>query len=619
MNEMYMTNLKISLQRQALCRKGAAAYKANASVSGQRDWFRISCESVSSGTQKHFSRGFPPLPIFGIRTLSLSCSRRLGVDMTLQRGQSASVSAKVLISGTLLVTLLNCAGLLYLFLQSSNLRSQVETLADRLDELSGTWPPGIITSLAEDASYLAEQRSRNRRSQHEPHVREEPEDSFVMMTYSMIPVRILVDLCNSTKGICLTGPPGPVGPPGPPGLDGLPGLNGSDGLTGLPGPPGKEGKRARKAPPGPKGDPGEPGPRGDKGDPGPPGLDGLPGPRGAPGPKGDKGEPHNEIILEGQRGPTGPPGPAGPPGSPGPPGPPGPPGSRGKSKKQQNLVSYGEVHAEPNDDTLIRRMSAQKIQTSFSKKAGRIIRSVDDPYNVTKIDNTFGAWMEDPALKHNEQIWIVEHFSGLTVKEYENLEALKNGTNFKTITLPYFFHGCGHAIYNGSIYYHKGGSDNIIKFPLDGKQLQRMKMENALHNNRNYLFQNAKTYFDLTADKNGLWIIYASSNDENIIVGQIEISEKSFEIVQNINTTYPKSKAGNAFIARGILYLTDTKDSKIAFAYDLLKEKQIDVSFDLRSSNEMLTMISYDPHDHHLHTWENGCLKKYGLQYLPDE
>ncbi|XP_072134295.1 gliomedin [Mobula birostris] len=615
MNEMYMTNLKISLQLQSLCRKGAAAYKANASVK----WSEGLVSNIVRVCQLWHSKAFLWrifFFIFRIQSLPLSCSRRLGVDMTRQRGQSASVSAKVLISGTLLVTLLNCAGLVYLFLQSSNLRSQMETLANRLDVLSGTRPLGII---AEDASYLAEQKNRNRRSHHEPHVREEPEDSFVMMTYSMIPVRILVDLCNSTKGICLTGPPGPVGPPGPPGLDGLPGLNGSDGLMGLPGPPGKEGKRARKAPPGPKGDPGEPGPKGDKGEPGPPGLDGLPGPRGAPGPKGDKGEPHNEIILEGQRGPSGPPGPAGPPGSPGPPGPPGPPGSRGKSRKQQNLVSYGEVHAEPNDDTLIRRMSAQKIQTLFSKKAGRIIKSVDDPDNVTKIDNTFGAWMEDPALKHNEQIWIVEHFSGLTVKEYENLEALKNGTNFKTITLPYFFHGCGHATYNGSIYYHKGGSDNIIKFPLDGKQLQRMKMENALHNNRNYLFQNAKTYFDLTADKNGLWIIYASSNDENIIVGQIEISEKSFEIVHTINTTYPKSKAGNAFIARGILYLTDTNDSKIAFAYDLLKEKQIDLSFDLRSSNEMLTMISYDPHDHHLHTWENGCLKKYGLQFLPDE
>ncbi|XP_067827539.1 gliomedin [Heptranchias perlo] len=540
--------------------------------------------------------------------------------MTFQTGQSSSVKGRVFLLGVFLITLLNCATLVFLFFQSNKLRSQVEALESRLEELSGTWPIEFISRLTQDDSDLSEQKNRNKRSRQEMRAREESEDTIMMMTYSRIPVRILMDLCNSTRGICLTGPPGPAGPPGPPGLDGLPGFNGSDGLVGLPGPPGKEGKRGRKVAPGLRGEPGELGPKGDKGDTGPPGSDGLPGPKGEPGLKGDKGEPYNEIILEGQRGPLGPPGPAGPPGSPGPPGPPGPPGSKGpKSRNQQNVINYDETHAIPNDDTLIGRTSAQKTLSSLSKKSGRIIKSVDGPYNVTRIENTFGAWMKDPALKNNEQIWVVEHFSGLTVKEYENLEALKIGSNFKTITLAYFFHGCGHAVYDGSIYYHKGGSDNIIKFPLDGKQLQRMKIENALHNNRNYLFQNAKTYFDLVAEKSELWVIYASSQDENIIVGQIEINEKSFSIIQNINTTYPKSKAGNAFIARGVLYLTDTKDSKIVFALDLLKEKQLDVSFDLRSSNDTLTMLSYNPHDRHLYTWENGYLKKYGLHFLPAE
>uniref|UniRef100_UPI00398EB558 gliomedin n=1 Tax=Pristiophorus japonicus TaxID=55135 RepID=UPI00398EB558 len=533
--------------------------------------------------------------------------------MSLQTGQAGSVKGRVILSGIFLITLLNCAGLLYLFWQASKLRSQVQALESRLEELSGTWPMEFISRLTQGDTDLSEQKNRNKRSHEELRAREESGDTIMMMTYSRIPVRILLDLCNSTRGICLTGPPGTAGPVGPPGLDGLPGFNGSEGLTGLPGPPGKEGKRARKAVPGPKGEHGEMGPPGDKGNTGPPGPDGLPGPKGETGLKGEKGEPYNEIILEGQRGPSGPPG---SPGSPGPAGPPGPPGSRGKSRHQHNAVNYDEA---PNDDTLVGRTSAQKTLSSFSKKSGRIIKSVDGPYNVTKIENTFGAWMKDPALKSNEQIWVVEHFSGLTVKEYENLEALKVGSIFKSITLPYFFHGCGHAVYDGSIYYHKGGSDNIIKFPLDGKQLQRMKMENALHNNRNYLFQNAKTYFDLTADKNGLWIIYASSHDENIVVGQIEINEKSFSIVQNFNTTYPKSKTGNAFIARGILYLTDTKDSKIVFALDLLKEKQLDVSFDLRSSNDTLTMLSYNPHDRHLYTWENGYLKEYGLHFLPAE
>ncbi|XP_078097477.1 gliomedin [Mustelus asterias] len=540
--------------------------------------------------------------------------------MTLQTGPQSSVKWTVFHLGVLLLTLLNCAALLYLFVGSSSLRSQLEEVQDRLQELSdsGTWPVDLLQSLSQDQTELSEQRNRNKRSHLESKSREEAEDTIMMMTYSRIPIRIFTDLCNSSKGICLTGPPGPAGPPGSPGLDGLPGLNGSDGPIGLPGPPGKEGKRARKAAPGQKGEPGDLGPKGDKGDPGP-GSDGLPGPKGEPGPKGDRGEPYNEIILEGQRGPPGAPGPSGPPGSPGPMGPPGPPGSKGKSRNHQNTVSYDEAHAVPNDDSLIRRTSAQKALSSFSKKFGRIVKSVDGPDSVTKIENTFGAWMKDPASKNNEQIWVVEHFSGLTVKEYENLAALKLGSDFKTITLAHFFHGCGHAVYNGSIYYHKGGSDNIIKFPLDGKQPQRMKVENALHNNRNYLFQNAKTYFDLTADKDGLWVIYASSYDENIIVGQIEINEESFSIVQNINTTYPKSKAGNAFIARGILYLTDTKDIKVVFAFDLLKEKQLEVSFDLRSSNDTLTMLSYDPHDRTLYTWENGNLKKYGLYFLPVE
>ncbi|XP_059495243.1 gliomedin [Stegostoma tigrinum] len=536
--------------------------------------------------------------------------------MTFQAARSSSVKTNVFLSGLFLITLLNCAGLVYLFVQCNGLRTQQTAMASRLEELTDSWPMEFISRLSQEDPGWTEQRNRNKRSHQQPKSHAETEDSIMMMTYSRIPIQIFMDLCNSTRGICLTGPPGPAGPPGRPGLDGVPGVNGSDGPVGLPGPPGKEGKRARKAAPGPKGEPGDVGPKGEKGDLGTPGSDGLPGAKGERGLKGERGEPYNEIILEGQRGPPGPPGPAGPPGAPGPVGPPGPPGSKGKSRHQQNTVSHDEAHAASNDDTLIRRMSAQKAMNTFPMKYGRIIKSVDAPYNVTRIENTFGAWMKDPAAKNNERIWVVEHFSGLTVKEYENLEALRIGSNFKTITLARYFHGCGHAVYNGSIFYHKGGSDQIIRFPLGGKQAQHMKVENALHNNRNYLFQNAKTYFDLTADKDGLWVIYASSHDENIVVGQIEINEDSFLIVQNINTTYPKSKAGNAFIARGILYLTDTKDSKIIFALDLLKDKPLDVSFDLRSSNDTLTMVSFDPYDHTLYTWENGYLKKYGLHFL---
>uniref|UniRef100_A0A4W3K6Q8 Gliomedin n=3 Tax=Callorhinchus milii TaxID=7868 RepID=A0A4W3K6Q8_CALMI len=351
--------------------------------------------------------------------------------------------------------------------------------------------------------------------------------------------------------------------------------------------------------------------------PGVPGADGKPGKKGEQGPKGESDDNYNEIILKGSKGEMGPPGP------PGPVGPPGAPGPRAsaigsKPQDEQSMDSSDEAQVVPNDSTVIGKTLAKNTMSSRSKKPGRIVILADGPCNVTKSANTFGAWMQDSAAKNDDRIWLVQHFSGLTVSEYENLEALKNGSKAKNIVLPYFFHGCGHAVLNGSIYYHKGGSENIIRFPLDGTPPQRMRIENALHKSRNYLFQNSKTYFDLAADENGFWVIYASTSEETITVGKIQINETSFSIVQTINTTYPKSKAGNAFIARGVLYITDTKDSQVVGVFDLLKRKLLDVSFDFRSSSEVLAMLSYNPRNQYLYTWEGGCLKQYGLQFQLD-
>lgn len=138
-------------------------------------------------------------------------------------------------------------------------------------------------------------------------------------------------------------------------------------------------------------------------------------------------------------------------------------------------------------------------------------------------------------------------------------------------------------------------------------------IENALYHGRNYLFSNSKTYFNIAVDEKGLWIIYASSTDENIIVAHID--EESFSVIRHINTTYPKSKAGNAFIACGIIYVTDTKDMTVSFAFDLLKEKQIDARFDLRSSQSVLAMLSYSLRDKNLYTWENGSLMVYPVHF----
>lgn len=238
--------------------------------------------------------------------------------------------------------------------------------------------------------------------------------------------------------------------------------------------------------------------------------------------------------------------------------------------------------------------------------------SVGSPVHFVSVQQTFGTWMREPANISDERIWLTMHFSGNYIKEYENSNALLNDS-YRIINITGFFYGCGHAVQNNHLYYQKGGTNDILKFGLDKASMGTLPMKNALHHGRNYLFSNSKTYFNIAVDEKGLWIIYASSTDETIMVAHID--EERFSVIRTINTTYPKSKAGNAFIACGILYVTDTKDMTVSFAFDLLKEKQIDARFELRSSQSVLAMLSYSLRDKNLYTWENGSLMVYPVHF----
>nr|XP_014031063.1 unnamed protein product [Salmo salar] len=424
------------------------------------------------------------------------------------------------------------------------------------------------------------------------------DDMMMMMTYSM--VKVLLDICNSTKGVCIAGPPGPPGPPGLPGLHGLPGHNGTDGIPGLDGLPGTDGKRGKR------GEKGEPGEKGDRGD---------------PGPAGENTQSSNDVILEG------PPGPAGPPGTPGPIGPPGPPGPQGPQGPPRNRSHRANLpihaaqtldpsHAVPNDGTLSTKETGKLQEIPLNKKNECIIKSLINPRNVSKMESTFGTWMKDTAVLNDKRIWVAEHFSGRTVKEYKSITSFQNAT-CEVIDGRKFYQGCGHAVHNGSFYYHIAGTTNLARFDLQSKRLHTLAIDNALYHNLSYLLYNSKTYFKLAADENGLWLIFASSLDDSIMVAQLDL--KSFSVTSYINTTYPRTKAGNAFVACGVLYVTDTKDTCVTFAFDLLKGKPVNVAFDLRSPGGVLAMLSYSPNDRHLYVWDQSYVKLYMVRFISDD
>ncbi|KAJ4947306.1 hypothetical protein JOQ06_009342 [Pogonophryne albipinna] len=472
---------------------------------------------------------------------------------------------------------------------SRNKRSEEleKELQQEMQELHQVEGQEVSQEVSQEVGEEAEKKMKNemkhkhRQSYPKAHLQD---DMMMMMTYSMVPIKLLIDICNSTKGVCIAGPPGP---PGLPGVDGMPGYNGTDGIPGLNGLPGADGKRGKK------GEKAEPGEKGERGEAGPP---------------GEKGQPSNDVIIEG------PPGPPGPPGSPGPPGPQGPPRTRHHRANLQAAHSMGLLHAIPNDGTS--SANALKLHEKPAKKNECLIKSLINPRNVSKMESTFGAYMRDTAQLNDERIWVAEHFSGRVIKEYKSIASFQNSTS-EIVEVKKFYQGCGHTVHNGSFYYHIAGTSSIARFDFHTKRLHTLTIENALYHSLAYLLHNSKTYFKLAADENGLWLIFASSVDESITVAQLD--PKTFSVTSYINTTYPRTKAGNAFIACGVLYVTDTKDARVTFAFDLLKGKPVNVTFDLRSPGGVLAMLSYSPKDRNLYVWDQGYIRLYVVHFISDE
>lgn len=132
-------------------------------------------------------------------------------------------------------------------------------------------------------------------------------------------------------------------------------------------------------------------------------------------------------------------------------------------------------------------------------------------------------------------------------------------------------------------------------------------MANSRYHNLTYLFRNSKTYFKFAVDENGLWVIFATDTDDDTMVAKLDPDTFSVEAV--INTHYPTTKAGNAFIVCGVIYFTDDKDRRVTYAFDLKKESPQDASFSLRPGSGILAMVSYYPNKRLLYMWDNGSVK----------
>ncbi|KAM4750539.1 adhesion G protein-coupled receptor L3 isoform 9-T9 [Anableps anableps] len=211
-----------------------------------------------------------------------------------------------------------------------------------------------------------------------------------------------------------------------------------------------------------------------------------------------------------------------------------------------------------------------------------------------------------------------------TLTEYSSKEDFIAGRPTTTYKLPHRVDGTGFVVYDGALFFNKERTRNIVKFDLR----TRIKSGEAIIANANYHDTSpyrwgGKSDIDLAVDENGLWVIYATEqNNGRIVVSQL--NPYTLRIEGSWDTSYDKRSASNAFMICGVLYVVKTvyedddnegTGNKIDYMYNTDKSKETTVNIPFPNSYQYIAAVDYNPRDNLLYVWNNYHVVKYSLDF----
>nr|XP_025972211.1 adhesion G protein-coupled receptor L2 isoform X5 [Dromaius novaehollandiae] len=269
-----------------------------------------------------------------------------------------------------------------------------------------------------------------------------------------------------------------------------------------------------------------------------------------------------------------------------------------------------------------------KVEQKVFVCPGTLKAIVDSPY-LYEAEQKAGAWCKDP-LQAADKIYFMPWtpYRTDTLIEYASLEDFQNGRQQTTYKLPNRVDGTGFVVYDGAVFFNKERTRNIVKFDLR----TRIKSGEAIINYANYHDTSpyrwgGKTDIDLAVDENGLWVIYATEqNNGMIVISQLNPYTLRFEATWE--TTYDKRAASNAFMICGVLYVvrsvyqdneSETGRNAIDYIYNtrLSRGEHVDVPFP--NQYQYIAAVDYNPRDNQLYVWNNNFILRYSLEFGPPD
>ncbi|VDP33492.1 unnamed protein product [Soboliphyme baturini] len=234
--------------------------------------------------------------------------------------------------------------------------------------------------------------------------------------------------------------------------------------------------------------------------------------------------------------------------------------------------------------------------------------------------------MRDAILVETEDLssrrWVFDGYLSPVLYEYRNeLDLLYKKQSAKYF-LDYSATGTGAIIFNGSFYYHRYGSQNIVRYDLNSTEEVQRPLPNVAYQvcimtpdiqhcaNVRYLYGLPHNFVDFAADENGIWVVYSNTANDSLTAAKIQV--ETLEVIHQWFIDIPKNVTiANTFIMCGILYglkSATNYDTEINFAFDLYNDEFINITVNFRNPFQQTTMLDYNPVDRRLYYFDHGNL-----------
>lgn len=246
-----------------------------------------------------------------------------------------------------------------------------------------------------------------------------------------------------------------------------------------------------------------------------------------------------------------------------------------------------------------------------SVKAMKILKRVGGPK---------GMWTKDTG-RRSGKVYIFNGTDEDTVYEFSSAQDFTRSPGISLATsvkLPTAWRGTGHIVYNNHLYYIDQTEEiRVVKYDVENASVTDSAVFPAQDHVPVYNL-NSETMMDLAVDEEGLWVIYATRQNERHI-SLAKMDARGLDIEQTWDTNCPRENAEAAFVICGTLYVAyNTQQagrSRVQCVFDVngmvSNEEAPQIYFPKRYGAH--SSLKYNPQEQLLYAWDDGYQILYKL------